>query len=125
MPLLYKVSRHLLRFVVKGDVEYAQGLETARRAFDEVRKSSTPGGPLWNVLIDLKESTEVRTAQELQGMAMALAQHSDVLSGRVAVVALEPEHLQRVADFSAFSQKLGYVPRVFDDAAEAEEWLKS
>lgn len=125
MPLSYKIGRRLLRFTVKGDVEYAAGLETVRQAFDEVRRSIPPGGPLWNVLIDISASTEKRSTDELQGLAMAFAQHSDLFTGRVAIVAAEHMHFQRVADFSVFAEKLGQTPRVFGDLAEAEAWLAS
>lgn len=125
MPLSYRIGRALIRLTVKGDLEYSSCLDTLRAAFEEARKSARPPGPGWNVLIDLTESTEQRTTDELRGIAMSMAQQSDMLAGRLALVTADPYLLELARAFSAFVEKLGQEPRLFSDVADADAWLRS
>jgi hypothetical protein len=124
MPLIYQVDQPILRFNAKGDVKYTSGLETTKRALRDAREvTQTKGEPLWNLLFDLRESTESRSEDELKGIAMALAQNMDILTGRMAVLVVDPHYVGVAAAFSVFAEQLGQEPQLFGTPEEAEAWL--
>lgn len=126
MPLTYKLEPPIVRIRAQGDVEYNAGLGVLKTALQEARNSSVPKGEtLWGLLVDLRESRENRTDVEIQGIAMALAQNMDILTGRMAIVVIDPKYVGRAQMFSAFAEKLGQHPRIFSNFEEAEAWLES
>jgi len=124
MPLVYQVDQPILRFFAKGDVEYTSGLEMTKQALRDAREvTQTQGEPLWDLLFDLRESTESRSEDELKGIAMALAQSMDILTGRMAIVVTDPKMVGIAEAFSVFAEQLGQMPHVFGTSKEADAWL--
>ena len=126
MPLTYQLDQSILRISAAGDVEYTAGLEVTKAALLDARKvTQSAGAPLWDMLFDLRESTESRSTDELKGIAMALAQNMDILTGRMAIVVIDPYMVGIAEAFSVFAEKLGQKPQVFGAPKEAEAWLTS
>jgi hypothetical protein len=124
MEMTYKLRRHTVILSTHGTVPYNLILSTLKQALDEARKTAPPpDGVPWDLMFDIRGSTATRTADELQGIAMALAQYSDMLSGRLAVLAVDPIRVGAGRTFSAFVSQLGQEPRVFKTPAEAEAYL--
>jgi hypothetical protein len=124
MPLTYELDKRLVRIRAQGQVEYNSGLSVLKAALQAARKSSEPKGEvLWDFLLDLRESKENRSDVEIQGIAMAMAQNMDILTGRMAIVVIDPSLVGRAEMFSAFAEKLGQHPHIFATPEEAEAWL--
>jgi len=124
MPLTYQLDQSILRISAKGDVEYATGLDVTKAALLDARKvTQSEGSPLWDMLFDVRESTETRSTDELKGIAMALAQNLDILTGRMAIVVVDPYMVGIAEAFSVFAEQLGQKPQLFGEPKEAEAWL--
>jgi hypothetical protein len=124
MPVTFTVGGGIVCVTVQGTVTHNELLDTFGRALAKARKARRPAsGADWNLIIDISASTARRTEDELRGIAMALTQHSDLLTGRVAVVAVDSLREDRGRLFSTFAEQLGHEPRVFHSLAEAQAWL--
>ena len=124
MPLSYALEQIILRIAAVGDVEYNTGLVVFKEALDRARElAHTSDTKHWNVIFDLRESKEDRSADELRGVAMALSQYSEILTGRLALVAADAYHYGLSRVFGVFAEQLGHEPRVFNNVEEAEAWL--
>lgn len=124
MPMTYRISSRVVRFIKRGDVNYNQVLAVLKRALEEARQTH-PDNARWDMIVDLRQSTEIRTDLELRGLAMALTQQIPVLSGKVAVVVTDPTVMKRMRELSALSEQAGFKPRMFRTLKEAEAWLKA
>lgn len=124
MPMLYKVSPRVVRFTKHGNVKHTEVLTLLNRAFMEAQ-ATHPTTERWDFIVDLRDSSEVRTDMELKGFAMALTQRSSILSGRLAVVVTDPEVARQIRKFVAMAERAGHKPRVFRTVKDAEVWLKS
>jgi hypothetical protein len=124
MPLRYEIHKPVLRFITEGDVDYNDGLAQLKRSLQEARRVSHEA-TLWDVVFDITQSIEIRSETELRGIAMALAQHKHMLTGRMAVVVADAYHGELGRTFSVFAEELGHEPRVFDRLEDAEAWLKA
>jgi len=123
VPMTFTIRRPVIRIVTKGDVEYNTGLNKLKAALEEARLHH-PETRLWDLLFDVTESRETRSGDELRGIAMALAQQTHMLTGRMAVVAGDPFLHSQGEVFGVFAEKLGKAPRVFSNRSEAEAWLR-
>lgn len=123
MPLNYKIRKPVVRWVKTGDVDYNDVLDVIKRSLEEARQNH-PDVLHWDLIVDLSASSKIRSENELRGVAMALAQYTHILSGRIALVAASTIHLEQGRQFSEFAQQLGHRPRVFEKLQEAEDWLK-
>jgi hypothetical protein len=124
MPMLYKVSPRVVRFTKHGNVKHTEVLTLLDRAFREAQDTH-PNTERWELIVDLRDSSEVRTDMELRGFAMALTQRSPILSGRLALVVTEPEVVKQIRKFVTMAERAGHKPRVFRTVKDAEAWLKS
>ena len=124
MPLKYSLHDPTLCIVADGDVEYAAGLDVLRAALDDARRTHPPEGTgHWNILFDIRNSSENRGTAELKGIAQVLSEHGDLLTGRMAVVADQPFYYGMGRVFGVFVQQQGQEPRVFSDYDQAMTWL--
>lgn len=124
MPMTYKIAGRIVRFTKKGNVKHTEVLAVLNRAFKDVRETY-PATAGWDMVVDLRDSSEVRTDMELQGFAMALKQQSTVLSGRLGVVVTDPDVAKQIRKFVAMGEKAGQKPRLFRTVKDAEAWLKA
>ncbi len=124
MPMTYRISRHVVRFTKRSDVKYNEVLAVLKGALEEAREAH-PDIARWDMIVDLRQSAEIRTDMELRGLAMALTQQMPVLSGKVAAVVTDPTVTKRMRELSALAVQAGYKLRVFRTIKEAEAWLKS
>jgi hypothetical protein len=122
--MTFTIRRPILSIITKDDVDYNAGLTQLKEALEEARHRH-PETRLWDLLFDVTESTENRSEDELRGIAMALAQHSHMLTGRMAVVAADPSRHSQGEVFGVFAEQLGKAPRVFSRRRDAEAWLRS
>ena len=124
MPMTYKMTGRIVRFTKKGNVKHTEVLALLNRAFHDVRESH-PNTLGWDLVVDLRDSSEVRTDMELQGFAMALKQQSTILSGRLALVVTDPEVAKQIRKFLAMAERAGQKPRLFRTLKDAQDWLKT
>ena len=108
-----------------GDVVYEEGVKTFATCMAEAGKSlETIDLPdLWHLMFDIRKSTENRSDEELQGIAIIVSQHRDALSGRMAIATADDFHYQSARRFEEFAEQLGQVAAVFRDIDQAEAWL--
>jgi hypothetical protein len=124
MPLTYEIHRPVLRFVIEGEVEYNDGLTQLKRGLQEAR-SRGPGTLLWDLIFDVRASKQSPSTDVRRGVAMAMAQHTDMLTGRMAVVVADDRYVDVLRDYSLYTEQLGNEPRLFDKLEDAEAWLKA
>ncbi len=124
MPFTYELSDRVVQFHPKGDVEQETNLQGMAEALTAVRAAwRTNGNRPFDILIDLRESLENRSAGELRSLAEFVAGHADVLTGRIAIVAADPLRYALARVFEVFSEHLGQTPRMFSNCAGAEAWF--
>ena len=124
MPFTWELTDSVVQFRPKGEVEQETNLQGLTEALTAVRAAwRTNGNRPFDILIDLRESLENRSAGELRSLAELMAGYADVLTGRIAMVATDPLRYAFGRVFEVFSEHLGQTPRVFSDYAEAEAWL--
>ncbi len=123
MALDYEIRDDVLWFVTRGDVDYPGGIDTLSEAIAEVARRDSERR--WDVVFDIRESTERRSARELRGIADFIAGHDAVLSGRCAIVAGDAFHYGLGRMFAAFSESHGISVEVVRDIDEVEAWLAS
>jgi len=121
MPLRYELRDPVLWYVAEGDVDYAAGREVLRSGV-EAAGAHAPARS-WDVLFDIRESGERRSAEELRGIASFCAEQGPTLSRRCAVVAGDAFHFGLGRMFGAYAEPAGVEVRVFRDLAAAEQWL--
>jgi SpoVK/Ycf46/Vps4 family AAA+-type ATPase len=124
MPLRFEIRQPVLLIVSEGDTEYNEGLEQIKLALQEARRHG-PEALLWDLIFDVTESTGRRGESDARGVAMALAQHKHMLTGRMAVVVGGAQHAQLVRSSGVFAEQLRHEPRMFDKLPDAEAWLKA
>ena len=124
MPLTYEIRRPVLCFVIEGEVEYNDGLTQLKRGLQEAR-SRRPGTLLWDLIFDVRMSKQTPSTDVRRGVAMAMAQHTDMLTGRMAVVVADDRYVDVLRDFGPYTEQLGNEPRIFDKLEDAEAWLKA
>jgi len=124
MPFTYELTDRVVQFHPKGEVEQEMNLQGMTEALTAVRAAwRTNGNRPFDILIDLRESLENRSAGELRSLAEFMAGYADVLTGRIAIVATDPLRYALARVFEVFSEHLGQTPRMFSDHAEAEAWF--
>ncbi len=121
MPLDYDIRSGVIWFVTEGDVDYEDGLETLGTAIREAARRDAD--QRWDVIFDIRLSSEQRSADELRGIADFVAGHKAVLSGRCAVVAGDAFHFGLGRMFSAYSESNGVEALVARDVGSATSWL--
>jgi len=124
MPFTFELTDRVVQFRPKGDVEQETNLQGVTEALTAVRAAwRTNGNRPFDILIDLRESLENRSAGELRSLAELMAGHADVLTGRIAIVATDSLRYALGRVFEVFSDHLGQTPRMFSDCAAAEAWF--
>ncbi len=124
MPIRYEIEPRMLRFCTEGDVAYDETMHVLRdgltRGEDAIRSGSAAP---FDLLFDVRESLENRSAEELRQMADLVAERSGILSGRAAVVASDVLHFGLGRMFGAYADARQIEVRVFYSLEEAESWL--
>ena len=77
----------------------------------------------FDIIFDIRQSTENRSANELRGIAEFIAGYADILTGRMAVVADDALRFALGRIFEVFAEHLGQKPRVFGDYEAAVTWF--
>jgi hypothetical protein len=121
MPITYELRDDTLWFVTVGEVDYRGGLRVLVEAFEAARAHDPKRR--WNVVFDIRSSSENRSADELQGIASVVAQNDAVLSGRCAVVAGDSLHFGLARMFGTYAEGLGLDVTVVKDVPRAVAWL--
>lgn len=121
MPIRYELREPIIWFETRGDVDYDAGLGVLQAGIEAARQR-TPGRS-WDVLFDIRESSERRSADELREIAQVLAGHLPAISRYCAVVAGDAFHFGLGRMFSAYSEPEGVEVHVFREQAAAEQWL--
>ncbi len=121
MSLTYELADGFLRYRVEGDVEYVEGMTVLRRGLDEVREKSA--GTPTAVLFDIRASEEARRAEELRGIAAVVAEYSEEVGGRCAIVSAPGLYYGISRMFAVFAEELGLEMEVFETVEDAEAWL--
>ncbi|NIP82295.1 MAG: hypothetical protein GWM90_24965, partial [Gemmatimonadetes bacterium] len=94
-----------LRYTVRGDVDFQEGLEVLKKGLAEARRA-VAGAP-WPVLFDIRDSKEKRRADELRGIALVLGEHVGVVSDHCAVVVSSPLYYGVSRMFGHFAEAYG------------------
>jgi len=124
MPLLYELTDTVLCITTEGDVDYETGLQVTGEALTAARAAwRVNGNRPFDIIFDIRKSTEERSANELRSVAEFIAGYGDVLTGRMAVVADDPYHFALGRIFEVFAEHLGQKPRVFGKYDDAEAWF--
>lgn len=121
MGITFRLDGDVLRFTTTGDVAYAEGTDVLRRGF--AAAAAADGAVKWQLLFDIRESAENRSADDLRGVADLVAMQHRLLSGRCAMLAADPLHYGLARMTGVFFEMLGLEARVFTDPAEAAAWL--
>lgn len=124
MALTFALVGDRIEFTTRGDVDFEEGLSVLRAAFDAARAAAREGGPpRWHAPFDVRESTESRSSDELRGIASAIAQQRDILSGRCAVLVRGDLYYGLARMVSAWLDLDDVDMRVFREPEEAVTWL--
>jgi len=124
MPFTYDIRRPVIRFTVVRSVNFNASLAKMKEGLAAAR-AADPEENRWDVIFDLTAATDVRTRDELRGAAMALAQHTHMISRRVALAVAGEVNVEKARSFAEFTAQLGHEPRVFETVRDAEAWLKA
>ena len=126
MPIRFELQPETLFYSTEGDVEYEDGVRTLRAGLGQAAESFRAGrAGKFDVLFDVRQSTEDRTGEELRGIADLLGAHASFLTGHAAVVAGDAFHIGLARVLGAYAAGNRVEVRVFLDAEEAREWLQS
>jgi hypothetical protein len=123
MPLRYEIRADAIWIVTQGDVDYEAGLETLDRAITAASEYAPERR--WDIVFDICESQEDRSAMELRSIAEIVARHPSVLSGRCAVLAGDDFHFALGRQFGAYSEGLGVDVRVLRNPEAVRNWLQT
>ena len=121
MPIRHELRDEVLWFVTEGDVDYQEGLGVLAQGVEAARAQAPDAR--WDVVFDIRRSTENRSGPELVGVAQFVADHLDVLSGSCAIVASGTLHFGLARMFSAHAENLGVETVVVRDDESASRWI--
>jgi hypothetical protein len=101
---------------------FEEVLQTLRGSLDDQRVA--PGSP---VLLDICESKQKRSRQELMALVDLITAARGVLQNRCGVLACDPLRYGLAREFSGWAASKGIEVRVFEDGQEddARRWLLS
>jgi hypothetical protein len=120
MPLTHEIRDDTLWVTTVGDVEFDDGLAAFARALEDAR--STDPAARWDIVFDLRRSSELRSAEELEDIARFVGDNLNVLSGRCVVIAGDDLRYGLSRQFQVFGELHGLRPSVvrsLEDAARA------
>ncbi len=123
MPLSHALDGRTVWITTVGDVQFDDGIAALGRALDDARRSDPDAA--WDIVFDVRRSSESRSSGELQGIAAFVAENAGVLSGRLAVVAGDDFHFGLSRMFQAYCEQRGLTPTVVRDPDAARDWLES
>jgi len=122
--LEFELTKSVLRLRPVGDVDLGVARQGLSEALTAARAAwRTNGNRSFHVLINLRESLENRSAGELRGLSEIMAGYVDVLTGRIALVVVDPLRYALSRTFEVIAESVGQTPRVFESIDEAETWL--
>jgi len=123
MGVAYEMKAGVVLFTTTGDIEHRSALDTLRAGLAAAAESPAPHG--WHLLFDISQSTENRDPNELRNIARAIAERRSALSGRCAIVAVDPLHYGLSRMFGVFMSGLGFEVHVCNDLGAAILWLNT
>ena len=126
MSLTYEIRGDVLWFTTEGSVDFVDGLHTIQCGFSEASDASVAEPERrWNLLFDVRQSTESRTSGELQDIAKLIASHRGMLTGRCAIIVSKPLYYGLSRMFAVFMESLGLRTSVVHSEEEAIAWLNA
>ena len=123
MALIPEISGGNLLVRSVGDHGLDEGLVQMALAMDLAREEFQRTGTRVDMLIDMLESEEHKSPEELREIGEWFRPYLDLLSGRIAVVVGEELHFGLTRLFSAVVQQDGMVVQPFYDTEAARRWL--
>ncbi|MDX2227104.1 MAG: hypothetical protein SFY92_08475 [Verrucomicrobiae bacterium] len=124
MALNLELKEGVIISTTVGDVDFEEGFRAFSQAIEKARTSSASTPQLrWHLIFNLLESTEKRSAHEIQGIAQYIGSHRDILSGRCAMVVTQPLYFGLSRMFGTFLEKYGVEMAVFDSMEKAHDWI--
>jgi len=123
MGVAYELKSGIVLFTTTGDIEHYSALDTLKAGLSDAAGCPTAGG--WHLLFDVSKSTENRDPNELRNIANAIAERRSSLSGRCAIVAVDPLHYGLSRMFGVFISGLGFEVHVCHDLVAAIQWLNT
>lgn len=122
MPLRHRLQDGVIWITTEGDVEYDEGIASLGRAL-EAAKQADPVAR-WDIVFDVRRSSENRSADELRRIAQLVAENGSVLSGRTVVIAGDDLHYGLSRMFQAYCELHGLRAAVRRDPDAALAWLR-
>jgi len=122
MPIEHELRDGVIWTTTVGDVDYEDGIGSMRRALEAARAADS--SRRWDIVFDVRRSSEDRSSDELQAIADFVAASDAVLSGRCVVIAGDDFHFGLSRMFQAYCELKGLTPQVVREVDAAESWLR-
>jgi hypothetical protein len=122
MALTYQLREGILHFFTAAEVEFQEGTNTLEAGLQAA--AAAEPDTKWQLLFDIRESSENRSGPELHFIAMVIGEHRAILSGNCALVVAQPLHYGLGRMFGEYLKYYGMDTAVFHEIEAAERWLK-
>lgn len=119
MPTRHTVQDALLELKLEGHFTIPDALQ----ALEDAIATASPGRRP-NVLLDVTQSAELETMEELRRAAVGFGDHTEELGHRIAILVVQPVRFGIARQFGVCLEEHGFDFNVFTERGKAVAWLQ-